>query len=78
MINMAKIDEIVTRLSDALPPGAARMKEDVEARFSAVLRGAFERMDLVTREEFDEQRAQLAEAQSRLDALQRRIDQAES
>jgi len=74
MIDLGKIDEIVTRLTESLPPGAAQMREEAEARFRAVLKRAFEKMDLVTREEFEAQKTALAKANQRLEALQQRIE----
>jgi BMFP domain-containing protein YqiC len=77
MIDLRKIDEIVTRLSDSLPPGAAQLQEDIEAQFRAVLKKAFERMELVTREEFDEQKAVLERTRVRLEALQSQLAELE-
>lgn len=75
MINLGNLDEIVTRLTDALPPGTAQLRDDVETRFRTVLKSAFEKMDLVTREEFEQQKALLERAQVRLLALQQQVDQ---
>ena len=75
MLNLGKIDEIVNRLTDALPPGANQLREDVESRFRAVLKNAFDKMDLVSREEFEEQKALLERAQIRLEALQRQLEE---
>jgi BMFP domain-containing protein YqiC len=75
MINLGKIDEIVTRLSESLPPGAAQLREDIESQLRSVLKNAFEKMDLVSREEFEQQKALLERAQIRLEALQRQLDQ---
>jgi BMFP domain-containing protein YqiC len=75
MINLGNLDEIVNRLTDALPPGTAQLRDDVEARFRTVLKSAFEKMDLVTREEFEQQKALLERAQVRLLALQQQVDQ---
>jgi len=77
MIDLRKIDEIVTRLTDSLPPGAARLQADVEEQFRAVLKRAFEKMELVTREEFEEQKAVLEQTRTRLEALQRQLAELE-
>ena len=76
MINLGKIDEIVTRLTDSLPPGATQLREDMESRFRTILNSTFEKMELVTREEFEQQKALLERAQVRLEALQRQLDEA--
>ena len=75
MINLGKIDESVTRLSEALPPGAQQLREDAETRFRAVLKSAFEKMELVSREEFEQEKAKLDRAEARLEALQQKLDE---
>ena len=75
MIDLGKIDEIVNRLSASLPPGASRLKEDAESQFRSVLKSAFEKMELVTREEFDIQASVLERTRIKLEALERRLDE---
>ncbi len=77
MIDLGKIDDIVNRLSSALPPGATQLKDDLESRFRSVLKTAFVKMDLVTREEFDIQKAVLERTQIKLQALERQLDELE-
>ncbi len=77
MIDLGKIDDIVSRLSSALPPGATQLKDDLETQFRSVLKSAFEKMDLVTREEFDIQKAVLERARVKLGALERLLDELE-
>ena len=77
MIDLGKIDDIVNRLSESLPPGASRLKEDMETQLRSILKSTFEKMDLVTREEFDIQKSVLERTQIKLDALTRQIDELE-
>lgn len=77
MIDLGKIDELASRLSDALPPGAREVREDMEARFRAVLLKAFEALDLVTREEFDIQKAVLERAMVKLETLEHQLEELE-
>ncbi len=77
MIDLGKIDDIVSRLSNALPPGAIQLKDDLESQFRSVLKSAFEKMDLVTREEFDIQKAVLERTRVKLEALERQLDELE-
>ncbi|MDX1460220.1 MAG: accessory factor UbiK family protein [Xanthomonadales bacterium] len=77
MIDLEKIDQIVSRLGEALPPGASQMREEAEARFRAVIRSAFDRMEVVSREEFEAQRKVLERAQAQLAALENRIAELE-
>jgi hypothetical protein len=74
MLDFRMIDELTRKLGDALPPGANQTREELERRFRSVLTSAFERMNLVSREEFDRQCAVLEETRQRLEALERRLD----
>lgn len=75
MIDLRTIDELTRKLADSLPPGLAQKKADLEAQFRTVLTGAFERMNLVGREEFEAQREVLDQARTRLAALEKRLDE---
>jgi len=78
MIDLKLIDELSRKLSDALPPGLTQLRDETSEQFRLVLRRAFERMDLVTREEFDAQRAVLARTREKLETLQRQIEELEA
>lgn len=75
MIDLRLIDDLSRKLSESLPPGLARAREDLETQFRAVLTTAFERMNLVSREEYDAQVAVLARTRQKLEALERRLDE---
>jgi BMFP domain-containing protein YqiC len=78
MIDLKKIDELAARLAEALPPGARQVREDAETQFRQLLRRTFEKMHLVTREEFDAQKAVLERAMVKLEALQRQLEALEN
>ncbi len=61
MMDLRIVDELTRKLGDSLPPGVAQLKDDIEGRFRSVLTGAFERMNLVGREEYEAQCAILEE-----------------
>jgi BMFP domain-containing protein YqiC len=65
------LDELARRVRSLVEAGPAR---DVQRNLQAALSGALQRMDLVTREEFDAQAALLAPPRERLEALQARVD----
>jgi BMFP domain-containing protein YqiC len=75
MIDLRTIDELTRKLADSLPPGLAQRKADLEAQFRTVLTGAFERMNLVGRNEFEAQCAHLERARARIAELERRLDE---
>ncbi|MCK5830636.1 MAG: accessory factor UbiK family protein [Methylococcales bacterium] len=73
MFDQKSIDDIANRLSNAIPPGLSTMKEDMEKNFHAILQGALGKLDLVTREEFEVQKAVLAKTRSKLEALEKTV-----
>ncbi len=75
MFDPKSIDDIANRLADALPSSLSNVKEDMEKNFHAVLQGALGKLDLVTREEFEVQKAVLAKTRSKLEALEKRVDE---
>jgi len=78
MIDTRPLDDIAASLGKLLPPGMAELKADFERNARAAVQGALEKMDLVTREEFDVQVALLARTRSKLDALEARVAALES
>jgi len=75
MIDLRLIDELTRKLTDALPPGVAQARDEMENQFRSVLTGAFERMNLVGREEYDAQCAVLEEIRAKLEALENRMNE---
>lgn len=69
MLDIKSLDELSRKLSAALPPGLNNLRQDMEQQFQAILRAGLERMDLVTREEFDVQQAVLARTREKLESL---------
>jgi BMFP domain-containing protein YqiC len=74
MLDFRTIDELTRKLGESLPPGVTQTKDELERRFRAVLTGAFERMNLVTREEFDAQCRVLEETRAKLESLEKLLD----
>ena len=68
-----RIDEIVRRLLESVPPGLRTMREDLENNFRAVLRASLSKLDLVARDEFDAQMRVLERTRARLEDLERRL-----
>lgn len=78
MFDPKAIDDIANRLAGAIPPGLNNLKEDLEKTFHAILQGALGKLDLVTREEFEVQKAVLAKTRSKLEALEQRVTDMEA
>jgi len=72
-----RIDEIVRRLLESIPPAARSVQQDLEANFRAVLRTTLSKLDLVTREEFDAQSKVLERTRAKAEALESRLTELE-
>jgi len=78
MIDLGHIDELARRLSSLVPPAMREGREELQQNFKAVLQAGLGKLDLVTREEFDVQRAVLLRTREQLDELQRTVAQLEA
>jgi ubiquinone biosynthesis accessory factor UbiK len=77
MFDSKSIDDIANRLANAIPPSFNHLKEDMEKNFHAILQSALARLDLVTREEFEVQKAVLAKTRQKLEVLEQRVAEIE-
>lgn len=68
------LDELVKNLLATLPQGMADLREDTRKNFRAALAAGLQHLDLVTRTEFDAQRAVLDKAREEIQALHARVD----
>lgn len=75
MIDLRTIDELTRKLAESLPPGLVQKKEELEGQFRTVLTGAFDRMNLVSREEFEAKCVLLEETRTQLEKLEQRIQE---
>ncbi len=73
MFDPKAIEDIAKRLSDSVPAGFTGLKEELEKNFHAILQSALGALDLVTREEFEVQKAVLAKTRSKLEDLEKRV-----
>jgi len=78
MIDLSQIDDLARRLSSLVPPGLREGREELQQNFKAVLQTGLTKLDLVTREEFEVQRAVLLRTREKLEALQRTVDELEA
>ena len=73
MIDLSQLDELARRLSSLVPPALREGREELQQNFKTVLQAGLGKLDLVTREEFEVQRAVLARTRDKLDALERQL-----
>lgn len=77
MFDQKSIDDIASRLADAIPPSLHHLKQDLAKNFHGILQGALGNLDLVTREEFEVQKAVLAKTRAKLEDLAQRVTELE-
>lgn len=75
MQNPRLFEELSARLREVVAASPAR---DLESNIRAVLASVFQRLDLVTREEFDVQREVLDRTRRKLTELERKLAEIES
>jgi len=73
LIDHKTIDDLVRKLSEAVPDGVRNLQQDVEKNMRAVLTSTFARLDLVTREELDIQKDVLARTREQLTILEQKL-----
>ncbi len=73
MIDLNTIDDLARRLSDLIPPGLRESQGELQQAFKSALQSGLSKLDLVTREEFDVQRAVLLRTREKLEALERAV-----
>jgi len=73
MIDLNHLDDLARRLSALVPPGMREGREELQQNFKSVLQSGLSKLDLVTREEFDVQRAVLLRTREKLEELQRTV-----
>ncbi len=83
MIDFNHIDDLARRLSSLVPPSlrgdaANDVRDELQQNFKSVLQSGLAKLDLVTREEFEVQRAVLLRTREKLDQLQRAVADLES
>ncbi len=77
MLDSKLLDDLAQRLANAVPTGLQQARDDVEKNFKAVLQGSFDKMNLVSREEFEAQRAVLMRTREKLETLEKQVSQLE-
>ncbi|MBF6057535.1 MULTISPECIES: accessory factor UbiK family protein [Thiomicrorhabdus] len=78
MIQPNHLEEAAKKIADLIPQGFGGFPDDLKDQIKALLAKSFEKMDLVSREEFDRQTAVLQKTRLKLEALEKRLDELEN
>ena len=68
-----QIDKLAKALAESVPEGLRSVRDDLEKNFRSVLQSGLDKLDLVTREEFEVQQAVLAKTRAKLASLEERL-----
>jgi hypothetical protein len=71
------LDELARQLAESVPQNLKVLGEDLQRNFKTLLQSGLERMELVTRDEFDVQSALLERTREKLEALEARLAELE-
>ncbi|NRA71837.1 MAG: accessory factor UbiK family protein [Gammaproteobacteria bacterium] len=75
MINPQKLEEIAAQLTGSLPPGLKAFADDFETKTKQVLQSQLNKLDVVSREEFDVQTQVLLRTREKLVVLEQQVAQ---
>lgn len=73
MFDKSALSDLAKRLAESIPADFQALREDLEKNFHAILQASFTKMNLVSREEFEVQRAVLARTREQLERLEARV-----
>lgn len=77
MINSQQINQWVQNIIETLPPGLIRFPEDLKEHLKLALQQAFEKMELVSRDDYDTQVKVLLKTRKKVEELEKRITELE-
>lgn len=73
MIDAKIFEEAAKKICDKLPGSLKNAKDDFEGHVKSVLHTMFSKMDLVTHQEFDQQKAILKRCEQKIKALEKQL-----
>jgi BMFP domain-containing protein YqiC len=77
MIDPKFLDDLAKRVAGSVPTGLQLLHEDLQKNIRSALEAGLGHLELVTREEFELQRAVLARTREKLERLEKQIENLE-
>ncbi len=71
------INQFLHQLNTVITPGAEILSSELQQKIRSAAQAAFEKLDLVTRDEFDAQRAVLGRTREKLEAVEKQVAELE-
>ena len=74
-MGLKSINDVVRKVMDSLPDGLKNLPDDIKKNISTVVTSTLDRLDIVTREEFDAQQKVLQATREKLEKLEKEVEQ---
>ncbi|WP_019557201.1 accessory factor UbiK family protein [Thiomicrorhabdus arctica] len=78
MLNARQLEEMAKKIAEVIPQGLAQVPSGVQDQIKSTLSRTFEKMELVSRHEFDIQAGVLAKTRAKLEALEKVVAELEA
>jgi len=75
--NGFNLDDLARQLAENVPENLRSIGDDLQRSFKTLLQSGLDRMELVTREEYDVQKAVLERTREKLEGLEERLTELE-
>ena len=75
MIKAEVVEDIVKKVEKFIPEDLKNMRQDFSQNMKSILTATLQKADLVTREEFEVQKAVLAKTRAKLEAMEKQLDE---
>ena len=72
------LNQFLHQLNDVITPGAEILSNEVQQKMRTAAQATFDKLDLVTRDEFDAQRAVLARSREKLEVMEKQLAELEA
>lgn len=77
MLSPSQLESVAKKIAEIIPEGFGEVPSGVQSQVKTALAGAFDKMELVTREEFDIQSGVLAKTRTKLEQLEKQVAELE-
>ncbi len=78
MFDPKKIEQVAKQIQDAMPAPVKELGSDVEQKVRQVIQGQLNKLDVVSREEFDVQTQVLLRTRQKLTEMEQKLTELES
>lgn len=77
MLNRDTLNDLATKISEALPEPARKMQAEFKQQVEQMIQQGLKDLNLVTRDDFDRQQEKIGRAEAKLAELETRLTQLE-